>query len=279
MGVIPGPDDMIGSGSERLKVRAGRDHGILGRFPAPIDATMPVHRFALPPGAFLREGPLVIGGDEGRHAARVKRLAPGDEVEVLDGVGGLGRGRVELLTKEHGEWTVRLAVERVLRVEPVSPRVVVLAPTPKGARLDAMIDGLSQVGAEAWRPLRTARTVVEPRESRLDRLARLADEANKQCGRPWTLRIDPPLSFADALRLPRPLVLAHADAEPYAPMPHGTIHLLIGPEGGWTPDELAAARAAGAVIARFGPHVMRVEFAAPVAVGIILSASAAQRPA
>jgi 16S rRNA (uracil1498-N3)-methyltransferase len=152
----------------------------------------------------------------------------------------------------------------------VSPSVVVLAPAPKGDRLGQMIEGLSQVGAAAWRPLVTERTEKEPRGGKIERAVRIAEESSKQCGRAWTLRVEPPIEVAAALRLPS-LVLADAGGGP-APRGMPDVKLLIGREGGWTDAEHRAALAAGAVAVSFGPHVMRVETAAVVAASRLIAA-------
>jgi 16S rRNA (uracil1498-N3)-methyltransferase len=231
---------------------------------------MPAHRFFLAGGPPLEPGPRVIGGDEARHAARVKRVAPGEAVEILDGQGGIAAGSVVAVEKRGGEWAVRVEVSAVRRVEPVSPSVVVLAPAPKGDRLAQMIEGLSQVGAAGWRPLVTERAEHEAGAGKLERACRIAEESSKQCGRAWTLRVEPPIDFAAALRLPS-LVLADAGG---GPVPGGApeVNLLIGPEGGWSDAERKAAQAAGALVAAFGPHVMRIETAAVVAAAGLIAA-------
>ena len=82
-----------------------------------------------------------------------------------------------------------------VNLEPApKPRVTVLASAPKGDRLEAMIDGLSQVGASAYAPLASERTIVEPRQGKLDRLTRIAIESMKQCGRAWMLSAMTPKS-------------------------------------------------------------------------------------
>lgn len=231
---------------------------------------MPAHRFFLAGGPPLEPGSRVIGGEEARHAARVKRVEAGETLEILDGQGGVAAAAVAAIEKRGGEWAVIVEVSSVRRVDPVSPRVVVLAPAPKGDRLGQMIEGLSQVGAAGWRPLVTERTEKEPGLSRMDRVRRIAEESSKQCGRAWTLRIEQAIGFADALRLPS-RVLADAGG---GPPPRGLreVNVVIGPEGGWSERELRAARDAGAAIASFGPHVMRVETAAVVAAAGMVAA-------
>lgn len=232
----------------------------------------PVHRIFHPE---LPAGPgpgLTISGEEAHHAARVKRAEPGDAVQLLDGRGTVADAAITDINKDRrsGEWTLHLTITALRHVPPVAPRLEVWASSPKGARLEAMIDGLSQSGAAAWAPLRTARTVVEPRETKLDRMHRLAAEASKQCGRAWHLEVLEGGDLSQALAGPR-VVVADASGAPHRATGAAAIRLLIGPEGGWTPEELTAARGAGAEIAAFGPHIMRIETAAVVAAGILLN--------
>lgn len=222
---------------------------------------------------FLEHGPgtdetLHICGDEAHHALRVRRLGVGDRLGLRDGMGLVGEGTIIGAEKRGGEWTMQVRVEESRRETPARPALHVLAAPPKGERLAEMIDGLSQVGAASWGPLRTARTVVDPREGKLERLARVARESLKQCGRAWTLAITP---GAGVEALPaRGVIVADGSGEPYTPCGDDEVTLLIGPEGGFTPEELARLRGAGARMASFGRHVLRTEVAAVVAAGIIM---------
>lgn len=215
------------------------------------------------PGETLR-----LAGDEAHHALRVRRLASGDRLALRDGRGFVGVGVITGSGKHAGEWTLDVRVDEARTEPPQRPALHVLAAPPKGERLAEMIDGLSQVGAASWGPLRTTRTVVDPREGKLERLGRVARESLKQCGRAWTLAITPGAGLAD---LPhRGVIVADASGQPYAPRGDAELTLLIGPEGGFTPEELAALRAAGAHLASFGRHTLRTESAAVVAAGIIM---------
>ncbi len=131
-----------------------------------------------------------------------------------------------------------------------------------------MIDQLSQLGAAAWRPLLTARG--ERTDFRTDRLERIAEEAAKQCGRAWTLEIGPPLPIAEALALPGAL-LADAAGRPASPLLGEAAALLVGPEGGFTPEEIAAADAAGVPRLRLGAHILRIETAAAAGAAALLA--------
>jgi 16S rRNA (uracil1498-N3)-methyltransferase len=227
---------------------------------------------------------ILIEGDEARHALRVKRVRAGEHVELMDGRGTVAAGVVadapgaaaSAPGKRHGKDDLYVRIENMRRIEPTHPRVEVWSAAPKGSRIDEMIDQLSQVGAAEWRPLETARGVVDPRETKLERLTRIAAEAGKQCGRAWTLTIGPRATFDDAIRATPGVSIIIADASgapwnPQLPPDIKAIRLMIGPEGGWTPEELEKARSAAATIARFGLHVMRIETAAAIACGILLA--------
>jgi 16S rRNA (uracil1498-N3)-methyltransferase len=222
---------------------------------------------------------ITITDDEAAHAIRVKRLEPGEALGLLDGAGTVADGVVAAIHKgprRDGGPGVEVRITARHLVPETRPRLSVLTATPKGGRVDEMIDGLSQVGAASWAPLSTARGVVDPREAKLARLERIAREAAKQCGRAWILRIDRHRAFAEALtdRSVR-TILADASGLPFTTPPDAgsPIRLLIGPEGGWTPAELESARTAGATIARFGPHTMRIETAALAAAAVIMAGS------
>lgn len=229
-------------------------------------------------------GVLRIGGDEASHALRVKRLEPGHRLRVLDGAGAVAVARI---TGTHKGGREGLVMETVIEQRDqtpfpgVSPWVDLFSATPKGGRVDEMIDALSQVGAASWSPLETERGVVDPREHKLARLERIARESAKQCGRAWVLRIEGKQSLDTSTRTNRPgeaatVIMADASGEPWpqaaAALTHlQRVRLLIGPEGGWTDAERQQAHAAGARLVRFGPHVMRIEQAAAAACAVVMA--------
>lgn len=250
------------------------------------DTTMAHHRVFLGPDtptADVAPGrQLVVRGDEAQHAARVKRLEPGERVDALNGLGLHASGTVVQTRKDKrsGEWELVLAVDAVKQLPPERPSLAVLTPAPKGSRLEDMIDQLSQVGAASWSPLLTERTIVEPRTGKLERLERAAMESAKQCGRAWAITIGQSTPLRD-VRLGPSVIVADASGTPYSVRPEQTESptLLVGPEGGWSPNELAHLRQHNCVIASFGPHVMRIETAAPIAAGIVLHATRNFAPA
>ncbi|MEM9064463.1 MAG: RsmE family RNA methyltransferase [Planctomycetota bacterium] len=223
------------------------------------------------PGSSVR-----VLGEEAHHAVRVKRLEPGEPVELLDGAGGVITTRykgADRLGKREG-WAIDLIVESACRVPRVSPTVEVRCPAPKGAKLEQLIDQLAQIGAASWGPVATKRAVSEPRAGKVQRLERIAGEASKQCGRAWNLEILHGDRFEGLVNPPEQgaTVIADASGVQYEcdGDPASPIRLLVGPEGGFTRGELARAEDAGARIVRFGPHVMRIETAAVVAASVVL---------
>jgi len=215
---------------------------------------------------------LNVSGDEARHAVAVKRVQVGEEIELRNGRGLIALGSVTRIDPPRGKHPggLDLRIDSHLIVPPTAPSVEVWSATPKGDRVDQLVDQLSQVGAACWRPLSTERGVVDPRDTKLARLERLAIEACKQCGRAWTLRLDARADFPAALAPATGTAIVMADGDAPVALPAviagaTTLRLLIGPEGGWSERERDQARAAGAALVRFGPLVMRTETAAVVA--------------
>jgi len=210
---------------------------------------------------------ISIDGDEARHAIRVKRLHEGEHEIVLDGKGLVGRCKVIAAKK-----TLELEIIDKRTVEKTRPQVYVYSATPKGPRVDWLVDGLVQVGAACWVPLRTKLGIVDPRENKLERLRRISTESLKQSRRPWKMEIGDQINLEAALEPAKgvQILLADPDGEPYEPTGAAQVRLLVGPEGGWRPEEIEQAQAAGARLTSFGAHVMRIEMACPAATSIIL---------
>lgn len=224
-------------------------------------------------------GSITVDGPEAHHALRVKRLREGDAVELFDGAG-------HTLAAVYTSWRGSrqnpvMSLEArgpIAFVGPVSPRVEVFCPPPKPERLGPMIDQLSQIGVAAWMPLSTARTQGSAHDFKRDKLERVVVEAAKQSRRAWLMEIGEPVFFEHAVGLQGAVLFdASGEPAPHAPPappspPVGhdesgerTVRLLIGPEGGWTTQELEPARQSGVATRRAGPHILRVETAAVVA--------------
>ncbi|MEQ8845948.1 MAG: 16S rRNA (uracil(1498)-N(3))-methyltransferase [Phycisphaerales bacterium] len=222
---------------------------------------------------------LAIEGEQARHAVRVRRMEPGEPVVLIDGAGGRALAHVTGADKEGPQrsWRLLVRIEDLQRHPRPTPAVHVLCPAPKGDLLETMIDQLSQVGATSWRPLETERSEREPRQGKMDRLARIAEESAKQCGRPWLLEIGPSISFSGALELPGGLIaqagapaLARVSSDLVSDRRSTGIFVLVGPEGGFSEAERSMASEAGLIGVGLGPHVLRIGTAAVAAASVLV---------
>ncbi|MEM9883172.1 MAG: 16S rRNA (uracil(1498)-N(3))-methyltransferase [Planctomycetota bacterium] len=224
----------------------------------------------LPAPGLSEPAAVTLGVDESRHARKVRRLEPGDTITLFD-----GRGRIaaaELVASSDQQAVCRVAAVR--EVPPPRPRLTVFAATPKGGRAEAMVDQLAQLGADAWRPLASARSVVEPGANKRRRYAAAALAAAKQSGRAWAMDVGEAIGFDAALREPADtrLILdptGHGETHRRDVFQWESVTLLVGPEGGWTDDERAAAAAAGWRPWCIGPYVLRIETAAVAATALV----------
>lgn len=233
---------------------------------------MSLHRLTLdstPPAA---GSAVTLSGDEAWHAVAVKRVQSGDTVELLNGRGTVATATITATDKSKRGASVALRIDAVRVEPPTSPRLEVWSAVPKADRASQMVDQLAQAGAAVWRPLITARSVTDA-DHKADRLHRIAVEASKQCGRAWHMEIGPPVTIADAAAWvkanPMPagaMLVADADGVTPAGAPRaGHLVVLVGPEGGFTREELETLKGAGGSTVRLGPHVLRTETAAVAA--------------
>lgn len=228
---------------------------------------------AVPASVLAVDGRVTLDDDESRHALRVLRLSESDGVELIDGTGALAAATIVSTAGKRA--TCR--VNALRRVDPPRPHLTLATAIPKGPRGDDMVNDLAQLGVDELVPLRTARSVVDPRDTKLARYQRAAIEAAKQCGRAWMMRIGQTLDFEAALGLGAELILvADPAGEPTSAVRErlpaaGRVLVLIGPEGGLTDAETALAEARGAVRWRYNDHILRIETAAAAAVAILRS--------
>ncbi len=218
---------------------------------------------------------ITIEGPEAQHLARVKRARIGETVGVLDGQGAMGFGEIAEITGSKQRPMVAILLDHIDMIASVEPRIEICSAIPKGDRLDRMIDQLTQIGVESWRPLICDRSERDPDSIRTDRIERIINEACKQCIRARLLLVQPPMTFTEALANTNvPTIVCDGSGQStIAPVKDTRSRLLIGPEGGWSDDERAAMRESDAQICRIGVHTLRLESAAVVAASISLSAA------
>ena len=221
----------------------------------------------------LSAGVLVaLDGGQANYLGNVLRLKEGDQVLLFDGESGEWLANVA----EAGKKRMSLSVEQSTRPqEQVPDLTLAFAPIKKG-RVDWLVEKAVELGVARLQPVITQRTIVD--KLNLERMNAHIIEAGEQCGRTSLAGIDPPVKLDAFLRaLDGSRALSFADETGGAPAATAFVPsaatILTGPEGGFTPDEAAAIRAAPrAVAVSLGPRILRAETAAMAAVAAWMAA-------
>jgi 16S rRNA (uracil1498-N3)-methyltransferase len=218
---------------------------------------------------------IVLTGEEARHAVRVLRIRPGEAITISDGRGSVVEGLVVTAVGE--EVTAEVKDRRT--VEPALPALHIFHAIPKAGKLDLVVQKLTEIGADVIRPFPAARSVArwDDRKAaeQTRRLLSISREAAKQSRRAWLPAVLPPAAL-EAIDLPVPTYVLHEEAttrlsETLPDQAPGAIGLVVGPEGGLTPEEVAALTERGAQPVSLGPLILRTETAALAASVVLLS--------
>ncbi|MNM10123.1 Ribosomal RNA small subunit methyltransferase E [compost metagenome] len=246
-----------------------------------------MQRYFIPKDSFS-EGTVTIGGEDARHIARVMRGRPGDKLIVSDGASR------EALTEiaEIGEGVVTAAILEMLPMthEPKA-KITVAQSLPKGDKMEIVIQKCTEIGAAAFVPFLSERTIVQYDErkegKRLERWRKIAKEAAEQAHRNIVPEISAPLSWKELLKSAEGyaavffcyekeegLQLRTAVAPWAERLKNGAeenaVLVIVGPEGGFSEDECREAEEAGAVSVGLGRRILRCETAGMVAAACIL---------
>ncbi|MFE4591610.1 16S rRNA (uracil(1498)-N(3))-methyltransferase [Streptomyces laurentii] len=223
----------------------------------------------------------VLDGPEGRHAVSVKRLQPGEDVVLTDGRGRWLDGVVRAV-----EGKDRLTVETSAPHEDPTPApsITVVQALPKGDRGELAVETMTETGVDAIVPWAASRCITQWKGDRglkaLGKWRTTAREAGKQSRRtrfPEVADLMTSKQVAALLATADFAAVLHEDRDhpsgalATAELPReGTIVLVVGPEGGVSPEELALFEAAGARPYRLGPSVLRTSTAGTAAVALVL---------
>lgn len=241
--------------------------------------SLPVH--LVPSLAGVAPGGAVsVEGDEAHHAVAVRRLRVGERVVLTDGAGLAVLGEVSSTGK------------RVFTVDVVSvdtapvpvPEVTVVQAIPKGERGELAVEMLTEIGVGQIVPWAASRSVAvwkgERAEKSLAKWRSTAREAAKQARRSWFPTVQPMASTADVVAMisaAETAVVLHEEG--HLPLgavrvpEHGDVLVVVGPEGGLSPEEVEAFEAAGAFPVKLGTEVLRTSTAGVAAVAALLSRS------
>ena len=216
----------------------------------------------------LGPGEFNLTGAEAHHLVAVRRFSPGDSITLFNGDGNDYPAVVLGTSKKYVSLNI-LRVEAVDRELPFS--LVVASALPKGDRGDFLIEKLTELGVTRFVPLITTRSVVQPKESAVEKFQRAVIEASKQCGRNRLMTVDPPQSWDAFLKLsnlPATRLVLHTADTTTAFAERGECAIAVGPEGGFTTEEVSAALASGWRAVSLGSRVLRVETAALAAAAL-----------
>jgi len=211
---------------------------------------------------------LVIDGGQAHYLGSVMRLKAGDVIALFDDVSGEWRAMIEAV----GKRAVSVRVEEQTREREAVPDLWLLAAPIKKGRIDWIAEKSCELGVARLQPVITQRTIVD--RLNLDRLRAHMIEAAEQCERTALPRLDEPVKLSAFLKdWPADRMLIFADEEGGAPMAEvarpGPAAILIGPEGGFTPDERTAIKALPqAVGVSLGPRILRADTAMAAAISV-----------
>jgi 16S rRNA (uracil1498-N3)-methyltransferase len=229
-----------------------------------------------------------LGGPEGRHAALVRRLQPGESVDLTDGE-GLVAHCVVLRTAGS---ELDLEVRETFEEHSPNPRLTVVQALAKGDRGETAVETMTEIGVDVIVPWSASRSITQWKADRgaksLEKWRSTAREAAKQSRRAWWPTVTEPLTTSNVAKLlstaTLPIVL-HEEAERALATVDlqlsksdssddvTDIVLVVGPEGGISPEELAQFAEAGAKPHRMGPTVLRTSTAGTAAAAVLLSRS------
>jgi 16S rRNA (uracil1498-N3)-methyltransferase len=219
-------------------------------------------------------------GDDAHRLRQVLRLAPGDSLAVFDGRGHEWAGIVAAVSKQVVEVS---QLESITPVAEARVRVTLAIGVLKGDQMDNVVRDATMLGAAVIAPMQTAHVTVPPKAwqsgSARDRWQRVAIASATQCRRAVVPDVLPVTEFQSCISEPAGVRLicvepgtGRPDAEWTSLSAPESVQLLVGPEGGWSEEEVRIARSAGAHAISLGPRTLRAETAPIVALSLVFAA-------
>ena len=244
-----------------------------------------MHRFYIPPESWNRDH-LILTDGEAHHARDVLRLKPGDKAVLFN---GQGREVTAELT-DASDKGVRFRKLTETQTQPLKCRITLGQAIPKGKNMDLIVQKAVEIGVSEIFPLMSHRTVVDldpaTAAQKQNKWQQIAIEAAKQCGQNWLPFVHQPQTLKDFFSDVRPPTFdlrligsLQPDAQHLKKIlseysvahehPPRTVLMLVGPEGDFTPAELALAKSQGCLPITLGPIILRVETAAIYCLSIL----------
>lgn len=214
----------------------------------------------------------IITGSDAKHIKNVLRLKPGDAIHLFDGTGTEYSGRISRLSSGHIEI---LITETFTATRESFLHLTVAQALLKDKKMDGLVRQLTELGITEWLPFQAARSVPVPNagrlQNRIQRWKKIVRESLKQCRRGVLPTIRQPLSFEALLQEAAPFDLkiifwekADCKLAKGLHITDSSIHsafIVLGPEGGFSDEEIGKAESAGFITASLGPRILRAETA------------------
>lgn len=242
-----------------------------------------MRRFFITPEA-ISGNRAVIQGQEARHLATVLRLVPGDTVELVDGKGTMVKAEIETISPQN----INLVIIEESSTKSESPVHITIAQGMlKDKKMDMLIRHLTELGICEWIPFVSSRSIPKPDSKRLmarmERWNKIAMEALKQCGRSVVPIIGKSVQFTEILEMgsdfdqkiafwenaATPIACAREHGQKHGIEPPKRIIVMIGPEGGFSKEEIEAAKENGFTAYSLGPRILRAETASITAATLV----------
>ncbi|MBO7196984.1 MAG: 16S rRNA (uracil(1498)-N(3))-methyltransferase [Clostridia bacterium] len=220
----------------------------------------------------IDENKIVIDGADAHHIARSLRMAEGDEAVVCDGEGGEYRCT---LTRIRDDECICEIVEQINTGTEPAVNITLCMAYPKGDKLEVVIQKAVELGASRIIPFESSRCIKRPKAEKAEkqsaRLSRIAEEAAKQCGRARIPSVTQPMSFNQMLKEAVVADMAllcyeNEDGMTVKDLISGkdrpaSVAIIVGSEGGFSPEEAEAAKEAGCKSVSLGNRILRCETA------------------
>jgi 16S rRNA (uracil1498-N3)-methyltransferase len=230
-----------------------------------------MRRFFLSDEAIQSGSPTLTGPDV-KHIKTVLRLKPGDTVFLFDGQGRDYRACIETVSKKAVTLTV---LERISSISESPVEITIALALLKGRKMDRVVRQMTELGMVALIPVISRRSVPKPKRdgwvTKKNRWESIARESLKQCGRSQSLCLEPLTSFEEVLDKSDTYDLriifhhdktpANAEVKPTGGEPLSRVLALVGPEGGFAPDEVKLAVKSGFVCVSLGPRILKADTA------------------
>ena len=218
----------------------------------------------------------LITGDEASHIIKTLRMGVGDSLTLFDGEGGCADAVIESVSQKE---VLAKIIERYSSETEPRLKITLFQGIPKNPKMDLIVQKATEIGVCEIVPVKTKRVIVKgDKDSKTERLRRIAFEAAKQCGRAFVPHVADPLSFEDALKKAKECdrIIIPYECEKEGKLLGSlfenvnSVAIFIGPEGGFEESEVEKALSYGAKKVTLGKRILRTETAGLITAALCL---------